>query len=262
MPRVSASSFVAMMGDDMEVLGGKGEDERREIASLTKIMTAYTVICICNSYGIKVREHKLTILQQASFIEGTSANLRPDEQLSVMDLLYGLLLPSGNDAGVALAQYFGKFLSFKFAKDNREEEWLEKFKSLKEFYDCNYQRESIKLFVFEMNKHSHSIGLRNTHFANPTGLSNSKNYSSARDIALLTAHCLRNHLMREIFRKKVYVCTATNERLSYARYRSSQVGKSSGKTPTNIFTNFESASESKLESPPLPDHASAPPIES
>jgi len=47
-----------------------------------------------------------------------------------------------------------------------------------------------------MNKHSFKIGLKNTHFANPTGLSNSKNYSTAYDMALLTAHCLKNHLMR------------------------------------------------------------------
>jgi D-alanyl-D-alanine carboxypeptidase len=51
-------------------------------------------------------------------MEGTSANLRSGEEILVIDLLYGLLLPSGNDAGTALAQYFGKFLSFKFVKDN------------------------------------------------------------------------------------------------------------------------------------------------
>ncbi len=61
-----------------------------------------------------------------------------------------------------------------------------------------------------MNKNSELIGLKNTHFANPTGLSNSKNYSTARDIALLTSHCLKNHLMRDIFRKKTYTCLVTN----------------------------------------------------
>ena len=57
-------------------------------------------------------------------MEGTSANLKTDEQFYIYDLLYGLLLPSGNDAGVALAQHFGKFLSFKLTKDeeNGEEE--------------------------------------------------------------------------------------------------------------------------------------------
>ena len=197
------------------------ESERREIASLTKIMTAYTVITICNTYGIRVREHKITILQQASYMEGTSANLRVDEEILIIDLLYGLLLPSGNDAAVALAQYFGKFLSFKFAKDNetsdRYESSMERFRSYKDFYDSNYQRDSIRLFVFEMNKNSHKIGLNNTHFANPTGLSNANNYSTVKDLALLTAHCLKNHLMREIFRKKLYTCIVVNEKLSYTR---------------------------------------------
>lgn len=50
-------------------------------------------------------------------MEGTSANLKLDEEFYIEDLLYGLLLPSGNDAGIALAQYFGKFLSFKLTKD-------------------------------------------------------------------------------------------------------------------------------------------------
>lgn len=51
-------------------------------------------------------------------MEGTSANLRNDDELLVIDLLYGLLLPSGNDAGYALAQFFGKFLSYTFAHEN------------------------------------------------------------------------------------------------------------------------------------------------
>lgn len=55
-------------------------------------------------------------------MEGTSANLRSGEEILIIDLLYGLLLPSGNDASIALAQYFGKFLSFKFVKDSESNE--------------------------------------------------------------------------------------------------------------------------------------------
>jgi serine-type D-Ala-D-Ala carboxypeptidase (penicillin-binding protein 5/6) len=162
-------------------------------------MTAYTVITICNTYGIKMREQKISIHQQASWMNGTTANLKVDEEFYIIDLLYGLLLPSGNDAGVALAQYFGKFLSFKLTKDEESEEiekLMERFDSYKEFYDTEYQMDSIKLFVFEMNKNGYKIGLKNTQFANPTGLSNSKNFSTARDIATLTSHCLKNHLLR------------------------------------------------------------------
>lgn len=53
-------------------------------------------------------------------MEGTSANLRSGDELLIIDLLFGLLLPSGNDAGIALAQYFGKFLSYTFAHENQQ----------------------------------------------------------------------------------------------------------------------------------------------
>lgn len=54
-------------------------------------------------------------------MEGTSANLRNGEELLVIDLLYGLMLPSGNDAGIALSQYFGKYLSFHYAAERKYE---------------------------------------------------------------------------------------------------------------------------------------------
>jgi len=50
-------------------------------------------------------------------MNGTSAGLKPDEDILIIDLIHALLLPSGNDAGIAIAQYFGKFLSYKFAQD-------------------------------------------------------------------------------------------------------------------------------------------------
>lgn len=58
-------------------------------------------------------------------MEGTSANLRSGDRLLVIDLLFGLLLPSGNDAALALAQYFGKFLSFVYS--NKKSEMIEKY---------------------------------------------------------------------------------------------------------------------------------------
>ena len=97
---------------------GENIHEPRQIASLTKIMTAFTVINICNTYGVRIRETWVPIQREASMMEGTSANLRNGEELLVIDLLYGLMLPSGNDAGVALAQFFGKFLSYTYAHEN------------------------------------------------------------------------------------------------------------------------------------------------
>lgn len=57
-----------------------------------------------------------------------------------------------------------------------------------------------------MNKMAHKIGLKKTNFSNPTGLSDPDNYSTAQDIATMISFCMKNHLMRSIFKKKVYIC--------------------------------------------------------
>ena len=75
-------------------------------------MTAFTVMNICSRYGIHVKHNIIPIHHEAAMMEGTSANLMYGDELSIEDLLYGLLLPSGNDAAIALAQHFGKYLSF------------------------------------------------------------------------------------------------------------------------------------------------------
>lgn len=154
-------------------------------------------------------------------MEGTSANLTSGDSLSILDLLYGLLLPSGNDAGIALAQYFGKFLSFN-TKSNalliiKAEDNINTFEEQANFYDSEYRNESIDLFVFEMNKNSFKMGLKKTKFRNPTGLNNANNYSTANDLALLTSFCLKNHVLRAILKRKVYKCTLKNEKMGTNR---------------------------------------------
>lgn len=61
-----------------------------------------------------------------------------------------------------------------------------------------------------MNKNAHKIGLKRTNFSNPTGLSDPNNYSTAQDIALMISYVLKNHLMRSILKKKIYICEARN----------------------------------------------------
>jgi D-alanyl-D-alanine carboxypeptidase (penicillin-binding protein 5/6) len=106
-----------MLADTGEIVAGEGINAEREIASLTKLMTAYTALNICSTFNIKIREHFVSINKHAAYMNGTSAGLKVDEDILIIDLLYGLLLPSGNDAGIAIAQYFGKFLSYKYAQD-------------------------------------------------------------------------------------------------------------------------------------------------
>eukprot|EP00347_Sterkiella_histriomuscorum_P010552 403375850 len=109
-PMVSAQAWAVYDVKQNKLLFGKLERDRREIASLTKIMTCYTVIQLLNKFKIKEESTFVEISENAANIIGTSAELQEGDVLSVLDLLYGLMLPSGNDASIALAEYFGALL--------------------------------------------------------------------------------------------------------------------------------------------------------
>ena len=83
---------------------------KREIASLTKIMTWYTVLMLWNKYGLNKMSELITISKEATLVTGTTSNLKENDVLSVWDLLHALMLPSGNDAAHALAFHFGNLL--------------------------------------------------------------------------------------------------------------------------------------------------------
>lgn len=76
------------------------------------MMTAYTVMSICREFDIDIWTTMIRVEKESAYMEGTTAYLRLGDELSIIDLLHGLMLPSGNDAAVALAQYFGKLISF------------------------------------------------------------------------------------------------------------------------------------------------------
>ena len=92
------------------MLDGRREYFKREVASLTKIMTAWVVINLCKQWNLNFKTHEITISSVASDIRGTCAELKEGDVLCVESLLYGLMLPSGNDAAFALAQHFGKMI--------------------------------------------------------------------------------------------------------------------------------------------------------
>jgi D-alanyl-D-alanine carboxypeptidase len=93
---------------------GKSQDEQVEIASMTKICTAYTVCRILEEldlYGIdKAKNIYLRVSRKAAFMPGTSAYVQTDNRISLYDCLCALLLPSGNDAAIVLATEFGRWL--------------------------------------------------------------------------------------------------------------------------------------------------------
>jgi len=98
LPRVSAMSWAVIDGNTGKLLFGKQEQQRREIASLTKIMTCLTVLQLSDVLALDIHVTKVNIEQGVDEIIGTSANLKPGDRLTVWELLHGLMLPSGNDA--------------------------------------------------------------------------------------------------------------------------------------------------------------------
>ena len=144
--------MLLMDADTGAVLAEKNCDTPSLIASTTKIMTALVVVQRCDL------DRRVRIPAEATGIEGSSMYLKAGEELTLRDLLYGMMLRSGNDAAVALAL-------------------------------CTAG--SLERFVGWMNETAQRMELRNTHFANPNGLDDENNYSTARDLALLTRAALR-----------------------------------------------------------------------
>ena len=134
-------------------LFARDPDERSLIASTTKIMTALIVCEQCNVLD------RMRIPKEAVGIEGSSMYLKEGEVLTLQELLYGLMLSSGNDAAVALAIYCGG---------------------------------TVEGFAELMNDKARNLGLTGTHFENPNGLDSPGHYSTARDLAKLAAYAMKN----------------------------------------------------------------------
>ena len=150
---VSAQKAILMDAQTGRVLYEKNADSQSLIASTTKIMTALVVCEHCNVLD------RMKIPKEAVGIEGSSMYLKEGEVLSIQELLYGLMLRSGNDAAVALAIYCAG---------------------------------TVESFAAMMNDKARSLGLTQTHFENPHGLDSTHHYSTARDLAVLTAYAMKN----------------------------------------------------------------------
>ena len=91
-------------------LYNKGSSEVREIASLTKIMTAYVSLQLAKELNLDLYKKFFTVSEAASLIPGTSASLRSVQRVKIFDLIHALMLPSGNDAALTLAENFGEHI--------------------------------------------------------------------------------------------------------------------------------------------------------
>jgi D-alanyl-D-alanine carboxypeptidase len=148
-----------MHADTGQILYAENADTQLLIASTTKIMTALVVIARCDP------DEEVEILPEYTGAEGSSMYLEAGETYTVRDLLYGMLLVSGNDAATALACHCGG---------------------------------SIAGFADMMNAKAREMGLTNSSFKNPHGLDAEGHYSSAEDLALITQEAMRYELFAEI----------------------------------------------------------------
>ena len=155
---LSAQKAILMDGITGQVRYEKDADSQSLIASTTKIMTALIVCEQCNVLD------RMRIPKEAVGIEGSSMYLQEGEILTVQELLYGLMLRSGNDAAVALAIYCGG---------------------------------TVEGFAELMNDKARILGMKNSHFVNPNGLDAPGHYSTARDMAILAAYAMKNPLFRQ-----------------------------------------------------------------
>ena len=156
---LSASSAVVVELETGAVVYAKAEDTKRTMASTTKIMTA---ICALEEGDLS---KKVKIPPRAVGIEGSSIYLREAEELTLKELVYGLMLNSGNDAAVAIAYAVAG---------------------------------SVEDFAKLMNTKAKEIGAKNTHFMNPNGLDEDGHYTTAKDLAMIAAYAMKNKDFREI----------------------------------------------------------------
>lgn len=150
-PNITSKFWAVFDVTKQNILGGRREYQKREVASLTKIMTCHVVIMLSKQWNLNITKTKILISDVASDIRGTTANLCTGDLISIEKLLYGLMLPSGNDAAFALAQYFGyKLFTKKYTHAD-----INKIKS----FQFDYHPYYAKYFLKEMNLFCAKYGL-------------------------------------------------------------------------------------------------------
>lgn len=167
-PDTNSRACVVIDRNTSTILYGKNENQKRKMASTTKIMTATIIIENCNL------DETIEISKKAAGTGGSKLGLKTGDKITIRDLLYGLMLRSGNDAAVALAEYAGG---------------------------------SIEGFAELMNKKASALGLTSTHFETPHGLDSDKHYTTAYELAILSNYALNNTTFAQIVGTKEYTIT-------------------------------------------------------
>ncbi|MCI6265457.1 MAG: serine hydrolase [Erysipelotrichaceae bacterium] len=183
---ITSKNVILYNMNDQNILYELNSNEQVQIASLTKIMTTITAI-----EQVDNLEQTVPITKEAlkGIEEYTQVGFQIGDAPTVLDLLYGVMLPSGADAANALAIHVSG---------------------------------SISKYVELMNGKAQELGLKNTHFDNPIGMDSEENYSTASDLAKLLIYSLKNETFKEIFEAREYTISCLNKTvkstlISYSR---------------------------------------------
>ncbi|NDU79999.1 MAG: D-alanyl-D-alanine carboxypeptidase [Ferrovum sp.] len=170
-PEIQAKSYYLWEVESQQGLAGLAADQPIAPASLTKLMTLYLVFKALQD-NLLSPDQKIPVSHHAWKAEGSKLFIEPDKEVTVDQLVHGIVIDSGNDASIALAEFLA-------GSEDR--------------------------FVIQMNKQAQSLGMMHTHYANATGLPMENHVSTAHDLALL-AHALitRFPMYYPLFGEKVY----------------------------------------------------------
>lgn len=177
-PIIDAEAAAVIDFDSGTVLFEKNSNEKLQIASITKLMTAIIAL----EQG--TLDEQIIVSNKAALTEGSKIWLYSGETISLKNLLYAILIHSGNDAAIAIAEHI--------AEDNE-----------------------VKTFVDKMNKKAKKLGLLSTHFENPIGFDSPQNYSTVYDIALLARYTYRNEFIRNAVSKNTMTISSVDGNLTH-----------------------------------------------
>ena len=171
-PTINSRAAIVYERSSGTILYSKSENEKRKMASTTKIMTAIVVLEHSNLSDI------VTVSAKAAGTGGSRLGLHSDDKISIHDLLYGLLLCSGNDAAIALAESVGG---------------------------------DVENFANLMNQKANDLGLNSTHFITPHGLDNDEHYTTAYELAIITDYALKNDIFCSLVGTKTHTILINNQ---------------------------------------------------
>ncbi|MEM1068791.1 MAG: serine hydrolase [Planctomycetota bacterium] len=186
-PIVTCKAWV--IGDaNGEIIWSNNADRPLEAASTTKIMTAHLVLQLAKN-DPSVLEEMITFSRRADRTDGSTTGIRAGERIDAGTLLFGLLLPSGNDAATAFAEHFGSSFDESATTDAAS-------------YDA---------FIREMNREAERLGLEKTRYTNPHGLSNRQHLIPAKSLLKLSSAAMQHPRFRNIVSTRQFGCRVTSK---------------------------------------------------